>query len=535
MVEAPKDLELDALIAKLEIQPRLANGQLNARRYSALYYVTELLKLLRQRQDEYRVKRYTCSERRFIENLARHMEALVSEFFSGGMMQPRSPIDHRLALEPLKDMLRSLEGENELNRPVLLTRALAVAIDKTALADIAITQFKNYYLADDGSASGEAVMQPVRSGDPVPTCFGIFGKHEETHDRARKKDFGTNPQNLPAWRKPDRVPNVVLAPPIVDSFRLVLNFDYEHELLNIQRGATMVAAILPTKDLATDFSFSYHQDRDRFFNVRRRCGDDDNSPMAGAQAAPFASQAEFRKKLADAMTKAANAGANLVILPELVMSERDLGEMRAAWASVVEAHRGHDVPEHTKPQMMIPGTWHTIRSPNKNVNTSELWGSRVGVGATDITKVVPYAHRLSNEATIVEDINTPRTPDLVLFCSPNATMLVMVCVDFLLDELRDLARDLYVSLVIIPSMSEKNRIFRELMVGHVAATEAVTIFVDALSPTDDPLGALAVVQHPDGASGVEVNSKTVRRLAEQRGVAVISLEPGKRRVKWIEI
>lgn len=541
---------LDELFRILRGQPTIgATSRLDERRYSALYYATEVLRLLRLNLDHYRITRHMAPGRRFMDDLVRVIRPSVASFFRGGMMAFRDGETHLRDIQGLLTQLADLENDQVRCRPVILARAVALAIDETALAAVPIEQFRNYYQQGDS-----VFMKRVRAGDPVPTCFGIFGRHDIGAQGSRKRDYGTNPQNLPIWRNPDRLPHVVLAPDIVESFHLRLNFDYERELANIQEGSTRFASFHPTKSIDQDISFRMHPDFDRFFDVRTRCADDDegypNNPEYPARtAAPFfATRREFRTWLKTAMEAAALANANLFIFPELILDQSDLDDVYSAWNELETLPELSDSPEYARPQLLIPGSWHLNTNPGglgDRTNESELWGRPSGAlmgqphGGTKIVKVVPYAHqfphpRTQTPTTIVEDINTSRTPELVIFCSQNATMLVLICVDFLLDHLRDLARDLYVSLLVIPSMSEKARVFGELMIGHVAATEAVAIFVDSLISVDTGTATLGIVRHPDREGSVDISTDTISTLDSERGVAVINLDAGRPedRIDW---
>ena len=112
-----------------------------------------------------------------------------------------------------------------------------------------------------------------------------------------------------------------------------------------------------------------------------------------------------------------------------------------------------------------------------------------------VLKSVPYSRNDLTEGLIYRD-----RPLVELFCSSRITMMVFICVDFLMDSLRDLARDLDVSLVLIPSMSAKSQVFHGLIDGHVAATQSTTVvFANALQSRDeDSVGNFASPLLPSG-------------------------------------
>ncbi|HLX87422.1 MAG TPA: hypothetical protein VKR22_03020, partial [Acidimicrobiales bacterium] len=140
---------LDELFRILRRQPTIgATGQLDERRYSALYYATEVLRLLRLNLDHYRITRHMAPGRRFMDDLVQAIRPSVASFFRGGMMAFRDGEAHLRDIQGLLTQLADLENDQVRCRPVILARAVALAIDETALAAVPIEQFRNYYQQD---------------------------------------------------------------------------------------------------------------------------------------------------------------------------------------------------------------------------------------------------------------------------------------------------------------------------------------------------------------------------------------------------
>lgn len=468
--------------------------------YTPLFYATRLLQVLRQERDSYRVATRHRPGRRWLEGPIERARGPVAEVFGRG---PRIAGDHRERIGVLRDWLEQVAGDT--HPPIVLARVLAKSIE-TASAATFWEQLQLYYgvRASDQDSS----TRPLRSGDPVPVCNKVFAANAFV-DRSsdRRTVPSTNPRNLPRWREPDRLARVLLAPPGVEQFQVRLDFRFDTDLELLLEG-DRIATVHPTSSLE---EYAWRDDGHRFWDVHPRVAPHDDDAHLDEDA--------YIERLKSSIDAAVDAGAGLIVLPELSVTQPQLQHVMTHWrrrrSELAEAGAGTD---QALPALLVAGSYHAeIDDDWRNVSTvaAQRWDAT-------IDKLVPYAHRMpeSPDGDLVENIPQRRRPPITIYCCEQMTMVIYVCVDFLLDGLRDLVRDLDVTLIVLPSMSAKSRVFEGLVAGQVAGSQSVVVLANALSSADG--GSRGLIGHPNfDRQTLDLNDAWKQGASDGPGVAVV--------------
>jgi hypothetical protein len=296
----------------------------------------------------------------------------------------------------------------------------------------------------------------------------------------------------------------MLAPEWAELIDLRLNFSLYEDLRELDQGLLRVASVHPNTVAIEGILDVFDWDplgADEFWRVRPK------TP-------------QVVERIIKGIELAAEKSAQMIILPELCASEAEQAQILAAWKAV-QGNTGDG------PSLMIAGSYHrTVEPGNHRQNVCHIYG-RSGA-QSEVLKAVPFVHDLGG----AEGIEFTARPRVEIFCSYRFTMMVFICVDFLLERLRDIARDLDVSLVVVPSMSGKSQVFRGLIDGHVAATQATSIFVNVLKSTDEQsLGYLSspmpFSRSVDSAFGVGPD--------DVAGVAIFDFQDLKNLCNWFPL
>lgn len=463
--------------------------------YTPLYYATSLLRALRQFKPSYRVALRARPGRKWLDPMVDEAKPLVRTMF-GNEPNGRITPGHRARMQPLQQWLEASESDEY--PAIVLTRVVARAIEDE-YSDTFWEQMRSYYnVLENGP--GDVRTRALRSGDPVPVCNTIYAGRASlpngNDDPGRRGVYGTNPRNLPRWREPDRLSRVLLAPNGIESFQVSLDFSLDGDLELLPTGK--VATVHPTVDLEAEYCWS--SDGRHLFDVRPRTNEDDpQGPTVD----------EYRDLLKRSLDVSHEQEATLVVLPELSVTA-DLAEWLADyWKELIATAEAEG---RSAPVVLVAGSYHHLRPPHgKRANTATIVSK---AAVCEVDKAVPYVQvdKDAIDGDLVEEITLQQRPVVTLFCSERMTMATFICVDYLLDPLRDLVRDLDVTLTLLPSMSTKSKVFAGLIAGHVAATQGAVVLANAVEAHDD--GSRGLIGHP-------AFSKQIRRLNKKFGV-----EPG---------
>ena len=478
-----------------------------------LYVLVLLLRELKHQASVYALQRVSRDERWTLRVI---LYPLVEEVFSDSFLAAEDM--HRDSLEPLSTELLRLTSRGY--KPLVLARVLADVIEAAA-GDKIFDQLRYYYgLGIDGARErhGRTQYTPVlRPGDPVPVCDGIFGGHYPD-----SLDLGTHPRRLPRWRSIDRAGRILLAPAGVESLSVRLNFDMEHELDDLLAGSRRVATIHPTTTAA---DYALVTDGSRLTRMRPRSDTDEPSGP---------SDEAYTARLVSGLDIAVGEGVGLVVYPELSLTETQSETVHTHWFE----RAGEDIGRW--PELLVAGSSQR-QLEEGTVNATSIAGE---TGRVDVPKSVPLVHWETSADTepraFIENVPEVSRPNLSVFCGTRMTMVVCLGSDVLLDALRDVARDLDVSLVVVPAMTPRVRVHRGLTAGHVSATRGVVILADAIESADEGR-ALALVGHPRFEGNVLPVDRVWRERHtsgdprhERGGVAVIDLDSPEHS-KWIPI
>lgn len=289
-------------------------------------------------------------------------------------------------------------------------------------------------------------------GDPFPVAAPalreLFGKHLTSHPDVR---------DLPI----DRTHRLALAPD-ADGVELVLDLDGE---LPVPAADATVAVCLPLAAPLAELTWDEDRARGRFFGVRPR-------DPAALDAA-----------IGEVVAQAVAARAQLVVFPELSVTEAGLGAIAGAAATL------------SPPPLVVAGSRHTADGgPRRNLATLLVGDRRLEQG-----KWNPFV-----AGELVEDI-VATTARIVVRGTVDAagrlawSMAVLVCKDFLSLAAHTALTALRPSLIVVPAMSERTAVFEADAIGLTAATQATCVVANQVGPApagelEDP--AVVIVTRP---------------------------------------
>jgi len=486
--QEPNLTQVSALIRLLGSTPldsdveRLHTTRENLR--TTLYLSVRILRALRTEAATYR-RAYVPRDERM------RIRADLAPIVRAAFGDNATLTGHRLRLGDLEARLKHYASTSV---PVIaLARMVAECLDEE-YADHFWEQILRYYNLHESNKEHGPVSVPLTMSDPVPVCASIFG--------GTGPDRGTNPRNLPKWRSPERIGHFVLAPPGVDQFQLRLNFELTKELGALQSSGRRIAVISPTEHL-TDFKWDTDENQTRYWNVRRRSSRDD--PKGPSDTA-------YQRQLRNGVDIAVANNTRMIVLPELSLTEDHTKKLIEYWKR--KQPKPKDGATKRQPSILVAGSRHGSGEPTHN--TAAIVGK---MESFDVLKAVPHVyrpprepddpHKIADSSRVVSELNEDEerfeivesieqydTPEVTIFCGRHLTLGVVVCVDFLMDALRDLLRDLDVGMVVIPSMTDKTHVFHRLIDGHVAATQGVALLANGIRSRDEQARVLVGVPKP---------------------------------------
>lgn len=478
-----------------------------------LYCAVSMLRSLGTQEAEYRRGQTNRAER---TDLGTRCRPFVLDAYPHARMS-REPSPPSYAAEAIDDLAQWIVETIEADRvaheglpakdrdaraahfALLVRHVVAEQIVSVNLAKLT-SQLRDFYglPPSNRGGRGQDLTEHIRPGDPVPACDSIFGTRDERHprpgipERVGSSDLGTHPRRLPRWRRLDRVESLLLAPASVGQVKVRLCFGLELDVDEIA-DQRRVGVALPTGRLD---HFAFGTDNDRLWGVQPAT---DAAPADQIRMPEPPTHDGYVDMVGRSIDVARSESAQLVVLPELSLKDTMVAPITEHWQS------------HQTSGVLVAGSAHS-KDPKTGRWTNEctVVGRRASV---TLKKTIPYVMWLKGQAALdamsdpptVEDVNAFETSfvedidegeaDLVVFVGTNATVAVYICIDWLFDPLRDVGRDLDLSLVVIPALSSKLQVFRGLIAGHVAATQGVVVLGNSVVSADCG-HARAIIGHP---------------------------------------
>jgi predicted amidohydrolase len=320
-------------------------------------------------------------------------------------------------------------------------------------------------------------------GDPVPVASKLV-------EVLKKEVRTTNPFNLPAGQRGDRLGNLSLAPASVGALDVRFDFSLSDSIdeMVANKGAAglSVAVCLPTVDFTQDYhAAELSETQEQFFNVVP------NSP-------------KHLDRLKACFKEACDRNADLVVFPELSFTEDMQEGLRDQWLAT-----------SPRPTIVSLGSCHRTDEFARRTNTAKIAADATILGNASRAnvsrfieahhKVVPYVERShvpDGVPQLTERIDYRPIPTLRIFSGgASTTLAIVICIDFLNGRVRDVLRDLLVDILILPAMTRKAQVFHDLITGFVGSTQAHVVFANSTVSVE---GTHAMIGHPYGKSRVTV-------------------------------
>ena len=294
---------------------------------------------------------------------------------------------------------------------------------------------------DHLAAGGARLLGP----DDLLAYASPFRDAQGAFRRAYGADLAPDPARLA--NRPDSLRAYGrLAPPVPHAARL--RWAPTWTVLDDLTPGSAVVAVLPGTFEELEVPLEEHPEGRRFFGVRPR---DPARRLAVAQ---------------QLVAKADAADAHVVVLPEVCLHEAGL-EALASW---VES-------EARSIRVAVCGSAHRESSgARENVALIAAARESSDYARAEQPKLVPFAMRLRGE-TIVEDIqHAGRT--LTLLSGRRFSLLVVICMDLIDQDLSRLAHDLRPSLVLVPACTATTGPFESVARDLAARSQAHVVIAN---------------------------------------------------------
>ncbi|MGW5723393.1 NUDIX domain-containing protein [Amycolatopsis sp. NPDC003865] len=306
------------------------------------------------------------------------------------------------------------------------------------------------------------------------------------------------PPTSPPWRLANRLDEtrrVRLAGEWAAQFRLVFDYSLADTLAGLVTAGTLLATCHPNRTLAE-------------FELPR----DEQHQTFPVRPADIDRQ---RGEIEQLMTRATAAGASIIVLPELCVTE-ELAEHLRDWV-----HR----PDG--PRLLVAGSYHHEGSPRRRRNTALAW-----VRGCDR----PLTHDKHSPADrpVTEDIQPQGWPELRVYVTADGWHLVIaICRDLLNPHAVHALAEAGANLVLVPAMSETLVPFggpAAHLVGSCQAFVAVANNPADWAEAGDPVTrspARALFGHP----GFGQQTRFVHAPDTDPGVALLTVRSGQ--LNWL--
>ena len=363
--------------------------------------------------------------------------------------------------------------------PVVVAHALAQLIDE------------RYGPSFRGSFLRRSPYQP-RVGDPIPL---------DSLDLRRVADMSFT---APPWRLANRLDetrNVRLAGEWAGQFRVVFDFSVAASLAGLIAANTVIATCHPNDRLAElDLT---HVKEGRTFPI---------GPVDAAHQ---------REEIQHLIGLATDAGASIVLLPELCLTQ-ELAVDLEQW-----------VRRPGGPRLLVAGSFHHEDDHGPEPGTTR----RRNTAMTRLRgHAGPLVHDKHSPADrpVTEDIQPQGWPELRVYVSADGYHFVTaICRDLLNPHAVHALTEVGANLVLVPAMSETLMAFGGPVAQLVAATQAL---VAVANNPGDWTGAEGITgSHPGralfGHPGLGQQTRLVKPLNSSPGVALLRVSSG--HIEWL--
>ena len=330
-----------------------------------------------------------------------------------------------------------------------------------------ISQDFSAHLTDKAGASVFTLEDLAVFCIPPEACSALYGSRSfrERDDVDRYPFEPSHVPGLALWRTGAHHPySVVVDTEAGGQFNAALN---DHD------GSLSITLIQPNSSIVEifidDFAPPEQSDR-RFFGVR---------PL---------NRERQRETISDAISRAADPPAGIVLLPELVTTESDakaIGEQISAWAATGDTT--------TLPRVIIGGSYHHEEKGIRRNTTKVHFPSGTGPPVADRTysksaaffmdfpaEVLEYLTQHSSQYTgdvhFREDVE-PST-EVRLYLGDSFSAIVAICSDLLDRTFLDVIRRLRPSLVLVCNMTYKSEGFISIAHSLISHSQTTTVMVN---------------------------------------------------------
>lgn len=428
--------------------------------------ITHLLRLCR---DEHAVLWEQVSDPDRQERVASVLGQLV-ELFPGVSSVPTLDSGIRAHLAA------ALESATDVP-PVVIAHALARFLD-----DRYAGTFTRYF-------KERSPYQPA-VGDPVPLDFPNL------------RQLTTMPFTAPPWRlanRLDQTRHIRLAGDWAVQFRVVFDYSLADSLAGLIKADTLIATCHPNRSLE-DFALP-RDAHGRTFPIR-----------------PIDLDRQ-RYEINRLIAVASEAGAGIVVLPELCVTEALAAELQD-WVRRTDG-----------PRLLVVGSYHHEDSHDgdsiapRRRNTAMAW-------ARGHDSALTHDKHSPADAPIAEDIQPQGWPELRVHVIDGWHLVMAVCRDLLNPQAVHALTEVGANLVLVPAMSESLLTFGGQganLVGSCQAIVAVANNPGEWPSEDKPPGrpARALFGHP----GLAEQTTAVYSLDPDPGVALLAVQSAQ--VAWL--
>ena len=371
---------------------------------------------------------------------------------------------------------------------VVVARALAELIDERYAESLA------------ASFRRRSPYQPG-VGDPVPM------------DSPDLREVTELPTTAPPWRlanRMDETRHVRLAGEWALQFRVIFDYSLAGDLAGLIGPDTIIATCHPNRTLS-DLDFPL-DDRRRTFGVR---------PV---------DEPRQRRVVDGLIASAVTAGASIVVLPELCVTESLAAQLqdwtcRADGPRLLLAGTYHHDDQHPDPYRAGDHDRHPGPTRRRNTAVAYLRGCPT-----------PLTHDKHSPADrpVNEDIQPQGWPQLRVYVSDDGWHLVIaICRDLLNPNAVHALAEAGVNLVLVPAMSETLVAFGGPVAHLVGSTQAFVAVANNPADFSEATGlaacrpARALFGHP----GFGQQTRLVQPAGDEPGVALLRLRTGQ--VQWL--
>lgn len=329
-------------------------------------------------------------------------------------------------------------------------------------------------------------------GDPIPLDFPNL------------RALTSMPFTSPPWRLAnglDQTRHLRLAGDWAVQYRVVFDYSLTDALAGLITADTLIATCHPNRSV-TEFSLP-RDARGRSFPIRP-------------------SNLDWQRDEIDRLIGAAtDAGADIIVLPELCVTEKLANELQ------------HWVLRQHGPRLLVVGSYHhqhhdaTGPFPNRKRNTALLW-------ARGYDEPCTHDKHSPAETPIAEDIQPSGWPELRVHVIDGWHLVIAVCRDLLNPEAVHALTAIGANLVLVPAMSETLLAFGgpgSSLVGNCQAIVAVANNPGEWPSDSRPPGlpARALFGHP----GLIEQTIAVHSPEPGPGVALFALKSAE--ITWLPV